>query len=67
MKVYETADEHSQDNCGVPNYLTFYEVQGREALQSDAYTKAPQNKRSAGGGGGMFRLLLRHTYVEVVE
>ncbi len=48
----------------LPNYLTLYEVAAPSALQSREYTTAPQNKRSA-GGGGMFDLLIRHTFVEL--
>jgi hypothetical protein len=49
-----------------PNYLTIYEVESPDALQTAAYTHAPQNRKSA-GGGGMFRLLIRHTYLEIAD
>lgn len=56
----------SKGDYPVANYLTLYEVESPAALQSEAYSKAPQSRRSA-GGGGMFRLLIRHTYVELTD
>ncbi|HZR03956.1 MAG TPA: hypothetical protein VFA81_12390 [Burkholderiales bacterium] len=64
MKLRELMEGDDDDQCLVPNYITLYEVTAPWALQTPEYTNAPQNRKSA-GGGGMFRLLFRHTYLEL--